>query len=276
MDKKDLRFELPEKPNLETLKIGLDCSEFQNPEKAEALIKSLNLSINDIIKEDDGERFTINPRMVLRGNSPNKYKQEVEEAKKILTEKEKKQISLYYRRKKEDSKIRDKLYYGITKRIEKIYNWDKENKKHIPKIKSKRSLEICEALDFLSGNDIFSSFNNLIYHLLSKDKGDYVYCYKCAWFNKPIPNIQEWREENDGEYLVLTESEADYRAKEYLTDDTYLWEQAVENNHTTDGLEDWADWVIRSDGRGSVLSGYDGIEDVEEINGVWYCIYRIN
>ncbi len=276
MEKEKVKFETPEKPELETLGLDLDCSGFQNPEKAEALIKSLNLNVGDTIKEDDEERFTINPRIVLRGGSPDKYKRQVEETKKILTEKEKKGISLYYRRKKENQKIRDKLYDGITKRVENIYNWDDENKKHTPKKNSKRSIEICEALDWIHNSEQYHGFNNLIYHLLSKEEQDFVYCYKCAWFNKPIPNIQEWVEEDDGEYWVLTESEADYNAKEYLTDDTYLWTSSVEAGNTTDSLEDWADWVIQCDGRGSVLSGYDGCEEEEEIDGVDYYIYRTN
>ena len=276
MNKKELRFKKPEKPEVEVLKIGLDCSEFSNPEKAEALIKSLDLSISDTIKEDDEENFIINSKVVLKGDTPEKYKREIEEVKIILTDKEKKEISLYYRRKKENSKIRNKLYYGITKKVEKLYNWDDENKKHISKTNSKRSLEICKSLDWIHNENYLSGFNNLIYHLLAKENSDWVYCYKCAWFNKPIPNIQEWREENDGEYLVLTENDADYRAKKYLTDDTYLWTQSVKAGNTTDSLEEWADDVLNMDGRGSVLNSYDGVEEEEEINGINYCIYKTN
>lgn len=273
---KEWRFDKPEKPELETLKIKVDLSNFQNPDKAEALIKSLDLNINDEIREDDEDRFTINPKMVLKGNAPNKYKLEIEEVKKILTENEKKSINLYYRKKKEDSKTRDKIYYGITKRVDRLYNWDNENKKHIPKKETKRNIEICKSLDIIHNADNFHGFHNLIYHILSKEKQDFVYCYKCAWFNKEIPNIQEWREENEGEYWVLTENEADYQAEEYLTDDPYLWECAVKEGYTTEGLQEWAKDVINIDGRGSVLNGYDGIEEQEEINGVYYCIYRTN
>ncbi len=274
--KKELRFEKPEKPEIENLKnISVDCSDFSEPEKAEALIKSLNLSVNDTIKEEDGERFIINPRIILKGDSEGKYKREVEEAKKILTKNEIKSISLYYRRKKEDSKIRDKIYYGITKRVDKLYKWDDKNKIHKP-IKEKYK-EICYSLDWINQNNYLSGFNNLIYHLLNKsERGSWIYSYKCAWFNKQIPNTQEWNEENDGEYWVLTERDADYKANEYLTDDDYLWKEAVESGNTTDGLEEWAEYVISMDGRGSVLNGYDGTEETETINGIEYCIYRIN
>lgn len=275
MEKEKIRFEAPEKPEFESLEILPNVEDFDEPEKAEAIIKNLSLSVGDTIKQN-GEEFIINPKILLKGDKPEKYKQEVEEVKKILTENEIKGICLYYKRKKEDSKIRDKLYYAITKRVNKIYNWDDENKKHIPKKNSKRSLEICEALDWISDNNHMSGFDNLIYHLLDKDDRDFVYCYKCAWFNKEIPNIQEWREENDGEYIVLTDSEADYRAEEYLTDDTYLWQQSVEAGNTTESLDEWVKSVLNMDGRGSILNGYDGCEEYEKVNSTDYYIYRTN
>lgn len=277
MIEKELKFEVPEKPKIEDLNIKLDCSDFQEPNKAEALIKSLNLKAGDKIKEfSDGEKFIINSKVVLKGDAPEKYKQEIEKVKNILTKEEIKSISLYYRRKKENSKVRDKIYYGITKRIDKLYNWDNENKKHIPKKNSKKSIEICELLDWISENNYLNGFKNIIYHLLSKDERDFIYCYRQAWFNKPIPNIQEWIEENEGEYLVLTEDEANYRSEEYLTDDTYLLTSSVEAGRTTESLDDWAKSVIEIDGRGSVLSSYDGCEEQEKINGICYCIYRTN
>lgn len=277
MNKENLIFEKPEKPEIENLvEIKMDCNNFENPEKAEALIKSIGLNSSDEIREDDGERFTINPRMVLRGKAPEVYEKQIEKVKVILTEKEKESISLYYKKKKEHSKIRDKIYYGITRRVQKLYNWDDENKKHIPKKNSKRSIEICEALDWIYHSEQYHGFSNMIYHILSKEESTWVYCYRQAWFNKPVPNIQEWREENDGEYWVLTESEADYQAKEYLTDDTYFWQQQIEAGYTTESLDDWAETVIEIDGRGNQLAGYDCVENMEKINDTWYCIYRTN
>lgn len=273
-EKKEYVFEIPIKPEIEDLKkIVLDCSDFSEPEKAEALIKSLNLSVNDTIKEEGDEGFIINPKMVLEGDTPRSYKDTIEKIKVILTKKEIKDISNYLKRKKEDKRIRDKIYYSIDKRVMRFYKWD--SKTQTSSVVGNPKGEIKEALEWLL-NHKMHGFSNTIYHLLSKEKADYVYCYKQAWFNKPIPNIQKWRETNNGEYMVLTESEADYRAKEYLTDDDYLWKQAVESGNTTDNLEDWAEYVLSMDGRGSVLSGYDGSEEEETINGVTYCIYRTN
>ncbi len=267
MEQEKIRFEAEPKPEIENvITIIPDTENFDEPEKAEAIIKNLGLSVGDTIK-DDGEDFVINPRMVLEGDSPKHYKETIENLKKILTKQEIKAISNYIKRKKEDEKARDKIYYSIEKRTDKFY-WRYNIKKSLPQ-------ETKDILEFFKNNN-HTGINNTIYHLLSKEKEDYVNCYKFAWNNKPIPNIQEWRETNDGEYMVLTESEADTRADEYLMDDDYLWKSAVESGNTTSGQQEWADWVINCDGRGSVLNHYDGCEESEEIKGVWYYIYRTN
>lgn len=75
-------------------------------------------------------------------------------------------------------------------------------------------------------------------------------------------------------YYVLTDDEADRKAKDYLTDDTYLWQESVKAGNTTDGLDDWAKYVLDCDGRGSVLNSYDGSEESEQVNEEWFYIYR--
>jgi len=273
-EEKTLRFEAPEKPELTDLKeIKPDTEDFNEPERAEAVINCLGLSVGDKIREeepyssyDNRTTFVINPRMVLRGDPPSKYKNLIENLKKILTPQEIKQISDYMKRKKKNEKVRDKIYDSITKRTDSLF-YRGNIKKALPE-DIKASLE--EIQKEMHG------IYNTIYHLLSKGKEDYLICYKRAWNNKPIPNIQEWMEETDGEYLVLTDSEADQYARDYLTGDEGLWKHAVEAGNTTAGMEDWADMVLNSDGRGSIISGYDGVEHEETINNTDYYIYRTN
>lgn len=52
---------------------------------------------------------------------------------------------------------------------------------------------------------------------------------------------------------VFTEETGESRAKEYLTDDKELWKQAVEADNTEEGLEEWAEQVLRMDGWHTVL-----------------------
>jgi len=268
-EKKEVRFEAEPKLEIVDLKeVIANTSNFDEPEKAEAIIKNLKLSVGDVLKEND-DYYTINPRMVLEGEPPEHYKKTIENLKRILTEQEIKAISqlIAMRETKSYDKKRDKVYYAITKRIDKFY--------FRGNIKKSISQEVKEVLEFFKNNN-HPGINNTIYHLLSKDKQDYITCYKCAWKNKPIPNIQKWNERTDGEYRVLTDSEADREARNYLEDDEYMWIEAVKSKNTTSSFNDWVDEVINMDGRASLLSGYDGSENSEDINGTTYYIYRTN
>ena len=262
-EKKVVRFEALPKPELENLKEVIpDTSEFENPEKARALIQNLNLSVGDSLREND-EEYTINPKMVLEGNSPEYYIKTIENLKKILTKGEIKAISEAISKNTKD--YDRKLYKRIEKRTDKFY-YRQEIKKSVPD-------EVKQILEFFKNNN-HTGLNNTIYHLLSKDKTDYILCFKLAWKNKPIPNMQEWNEKNEGEYIVLTDSEADSKADDYLDNDS--WIEAVKGNNTTSSYEDWKGEVINQDGRGSILSGYNGTEESETIEGTDYYIYRTN
>ncbi len=263
-EKQEVIFEEPEKPEQENIiTIQPNREDFEDSDKAHALIKNLSLSVGDTLRENENY-FIVNPKMVLRGNAPKHYEKDIKNLKKILTEKEIKAVSQAISKRTKD--YDKKLYNRVKKRFDGFY-WRGEIKKSL-------SEEIREALESLKSEQSSGAYNTL-YHLLSKEKKDFIYCYKCAWRDKPTPNIQEWAEENDGEYRVLTDSEADSAVDDYFDDD-YLWKQAVEAGQTTDSFEGWKDHVINMDGRGSLLNGYDGCEEYEGINGTDYYIYRTN
>lgn len=79
------------------------------------------------------------------------------------------------------------------------------------------------------------------------------------------------------EWLVLTDSEADEAWDEELE---RYWEDCVlpEVPAHLRGYMDAEAWKsdARHDGRGHSLSGYDGNEDEEDVDGVTYYIYRTN
>lgn len=253
------RYEPLQKPELTEVKIIFpDTSEFSEPDKASALIKNLKLSVGSTIREDGNNSFIVNPHYVLNGTAPEQYKKEIKHFKALCTPLMIQQMSTEIKRKKgKDSKRRDRFYNSFTEKIDKRCELLKES----------------EAKRYFSQNDInITGLHNCVYYLLDKEKklNEFV----LAWFDKPIPNIQEWKEENDGEYIVLTDSEADKRAKDYLDEDQ--WKQVVQSGNTTAGYEDWKENVISCDGRGSIINGYDGCEEEEEINGTTYYIYRTN
>lgn len=258
------RYEPEPKPELQDLKtIAPDTSEFSDPDRAQALIQHLELKVGDSIREDGDERFTINPRMVLRGSPPEHYTKMVDCLKKLLTKRDIKAIDAAVGKNTKD--YNSKLYDRLKKKFDSFYGENNEPKANLPK-------QILEGLEGFKG-ELHGPYNTL-YHVLSKGSDDFLVCYKAAWKSEPIPNIQTWYEEDDGEYVVLTDSEADQRAEDYLDED--MWKCAVQAGNTTQGFEEWAEDVISMDGRGSLLSSYDGSEEEETVNGTTYYIYRTN
>ena len=77
------------------------------------------------------------------------------------------------------------------------------------------------------------------------------------------------------EYIVATDEEADEIEDEYL--DNYIDEclEIPDNIRPYFDEEKWKD-DARMDGRGHIISTYDGCEDEEDVNGTTYYIYRTN
>jgi hypothetical protein len=85
-------------------------------------------------------------------------------------------------------------------------------------------------------------------------------------------------EADPGEYLVLTDNEADEAFKasvESYIDECVLTE-IPEAYRGYFNAEAFIRDVELGDGRGPTLSGYDGAEQEAQIDGTWYFIYRVN
>ena len=123
---------------------------------------------------------------------------------------------------------------------------------------------------------------------------------------KDITEENDYFNANGAEYLVLTDEEADERAKEYILESVWAFnadfiiehsnaldfdeaskkvveaiaEQCESGNEAMkkliDDLDEFVSDAVSADGRGHFLSGYDGEENEEEINGTTYYIYRTN
>ncbi len=81
-----------------------------------------------------------------------------------------------------------------------------------------------------------------------------------------------------GEYLVLTDSEADDMADQQL--ESYIDECVLTEipaaYQSYFNREVWKRDALISDGRGHFISGYDGEEHEVQIDGEWFYIYRVN
>ena len=105
---------------------------------------------------------------------------------------------------------------------------------------------------------------------------------------------------DDREFLVLNDDEAEEKAKEYIKDSAWAFNASFLASHSKadedvfkclsekcessndavlsliDNFDDFAEDAIVSDGRGHFMSSYDGHENIEEIAGTEYYIYRTN
>ncbi len=116
--------------------------------------------------------------------------------------------------------------------------------------------------------------------------------------------VEELEADDNGDYLVLTDDEADEKAAEYIKDSLWAFnasfiidhsklpyeaEEMVKNyqadkcesaNESIEALiEDMDEFIsdaISADGRGHFMSSYDGNENEEEVGGETFYIYRLN
>lgn len=249
---------------------GFDLTEFADPEKVQALIDFLELDgENDTVTEDGNDYYSINHRRTKRGTSPARYVEVITAFKKLLTPKQRDKINSFLKlisemEECECGKVREKLYNRLKSTLEKQ--------------KLNRAKDIKEAWTVCERDALHVV--NIAWHLLwlpsnhEKDEPDYVLSYREAWFGQTPKDRREDSSDDDGQYLVLTDSEADSRADDSLDD--YLWEQAVAAHQTTMGLDDWKEWVLNCDGRGPQLASYDSCENDVDVDGTTYYIYRTN
>lgn len=127
-----------------------------------------------------------------------------------------------------------------------------------------------------------------------------IYC------SNNLIEVEEYDEDNyNNDYLVLTDEEADEKAKEYIKETLWAFNasfiasqvdldeeviQAIHDNGKCEGnndtiynliqkLGDFDSFVseaISADGRGHCMSSYDGNENEETVNETTYFIYRQN
>ncbi len=97
--------------------------------------------------------------------------------------------------------------------------------------------------------------------------------------------VEELEADDNGDYLVLTDEEADEKWDESL--DSYIadcimpeFEKVEESLGSTANYfkfdEEMWKRDAKMDGRGHSLSGYDGNENEEEVGGETFYIYRLN
>jgi hypothetical protein len=98
---------------------------------------------------------------------------------------------------------------------------------------------------------------------------EYKITYKDVYGNQRVDV-----EIDGGEYSIFkSDEDAEQEAIDRLIDEPYFWKMAVEQDNTTDSLEDWARDVVSMDGAGHSLATYDGC--TIDLNG-GYVAFRLN
>lgn len=238
-----------------------------NEEKIKELAECLEIGPDGItVSEYDENTFLINSRMEKDGYPPQRYINIISKFKRLLTEEETEQIRNFILS-KHDKEQRDEIYNTVKDNI----NTHKKDTDEYKEIK-KQALYV----------------ENVLYHILSGEDADHVTKYKKAFLGETIVDDRELRQVNNGEYLVLTDAEADQRTKDHIKETVWAFKPWFIINHSD--LPDEAEEMVKgfceekcesanetvlalikdfdkfvedavhADGRGHFLSNYDGDE----------------
>ena len=207
-------------------------------DKVLALAK--HLDVNPALISESYNYYSVNERVVKRGKSPEQIKETAEDFRTILDTGMQGLISATIQSDRTKEQV-DEVYAEVKKSLEPLADMYVEN---------------------------------VLYHLLKSDS-DYATQLQKAWIGAPVDDIREDTTISDGEYLVMTDSEADQWEQDSL--ENLFEEQTYEVPEHLKRFMDVDRFVQECSGnRGENISDYDGQEYEQEFEGETYYIYRTN
>lgn len=269
-------------------------------EKVQALAQYLKIKKNEIKPSDwDDCTFIIDERKQMRGTSPDEYKATAEALRSIMHKSEIKLIDEYL----EAVELLNSAHIGSMTLVEhetKLKELLEFGKKAytiasatIQKAQQ-RADEATARMAIMPGYmrkagftdtdkqalDKWMHWTNPLYFItdhITPENNATTQAMRKAWKGEAVEDTRELETVNAGEYLVLTDEEADKRWDEDL--DNYIDDCILPEVHETArkyfDRETWKS-DAREDGRGHSLNRYDGAEWSETVNGTEYYIYRTN
>ena len=243
-------------------------------DKVLALAK--HLDVNPALISESYNYYSVNERVVKRGKSPEQIKETAEDFRAILDTGMQGLISATLQSDRTKEQV-DEVYAEVKKSLEPLA--DKAAK--LKKMRESRPGMIGEKTDLWRNPALYLKLQadnlyveNVLYHLLKSDS-DYAIQLQKAWIGAPVDDIREDTTINDGEYLVMTDSEADQWEQDGL--ENLFEEQTYEVPEHLTRFMDVDKFVQEYSGnRGENISGYDGQEYEQEFEGETYYIYRNN
>lgn len=262
-------------------------------DKTLALAKFLKID-PALIENNYTEYYTINERTVKEGTTPEQFKKIAEDFRSLLNKEMQEVVTgaiikphSKVKVKKDDVEIErdlsDVAYESVSeylepmeekakKRAEQLARLDVDSWK--PPIKEKPE----DVYNRLKEDNLYVV--NVLYHLVkNNDFYNEEYCdsLRRAWLGQPISDTRKDRVVNDGEYLVLTDSEADAWEEDGLRS---LFDDMIPRDIRDSFIGNYLDedkFVEDNSGnRGENINGYDGNEEQVEFEGTTYFIYRNN
>lgn len=248
--------------------------------KKQALAEHLGVK-PELIKNDYSHYYTVNERIVKRGKTPEEIKRVAEDTRSLFDLGIQGLISSGITSSNQD--IRKGVYAEAKEALApiaaKAKDWEAKRKlrdvrphtQTSPAEIAKHKVE--ENYLKLQKDNLY--VENVLYSLLQADDSDYNTSLRKAWMGEPVDDLRKDETVNDGEYLVLTDDEADDWEEEGLRN---LFEEMT---YSVEGfLKKWLDeeGFVRecSGNRGENINGYDGTEvEIHFGNEVFY-VYRNN
>ena len=240
-------------------------------DKVLALAK--HLDVNPALISESYNYYSVNERVVKRGKSPEQIKETAEDFRTILDTGMQGLISATIQSDRTKEQV-DEVYAEVKKSLEPLADKAAKAKKKAETIgRTDVPPQSPEGIYLRLQRDNMY-VENVLYHLLKSDS-DYAIQLQKAWIGAPVDDIREDTTISDGEYLVMTDSEADQWEQDGL--ESLFEEQTYEVPEHLKRFMDVDKFVREYSGnRGENISGYDGQEYEQEFEGETYYIYRHN
>lgn len=274
-------------------------------DKTMALAKFLKID-PALISNDYGDYYTVNGRTIKEGRTPEGYQKLAADFKFILKPEQVEMITDAMLNPGKTIKIKEKRLNPETHKdeevektvslVDHVYSTINEALEEMKEPAEKR----VEQLARLNAGewkpplketplDTFARLrrehlhvSNILYYLVKAEadrynNDDHMTSLRRAWLGQPVSDTRKDRTVDDGEYLVLTDSEADDWEEEGLRQ---LFDDMVPREVRDSFVGNYLDvekFVEDNSGnRGENINGYDGTEEEVEFEGTTYYIYRNN
>ncbi len=230
-------------------------------EKIELLAKYLEIDVDQIEEcRYDSNSFTVNPHTKKYGDNPEQKLAKVNLVKQAL----------------DQSGISKVITLGAYDFTPNLYTpISKLFYKHCEELTKIGIHDLVNTLYFLCGGSKGQEFNK---NANNADNIRYANEYRDLFAGKGIVDSRKDCQVSDGQYLVLDDSEADERFKEYCQNYIDDCLGIPEGMRDFFDEEKYIDYVLTYDGRGSSLASYDGAENdiVDPDTNETFYIYRTN